>query len=190
MRIDANDGNVQHDPKIVRGLDYYTRTVFEIHVRELGARSAVCGGGRYDHLVRDLGGPDLGAVGFAVGFTPTLVAMRELGLLGELAEAGADVFVVVTTGARPDSVAASNGGMVSVDCEPSGGSSSEVNHLALPGAVASITCLPGSTGIAEPSSAGSTTAPSRRTSSPCVADASGLSVMVRRDNFCSSADAR
>lgn len=87
-------GNLHHDPRIVRGLDYYTRTVFEIHVRELGARSAVCGGGRYDHLVRDLGGPDLGAVGFAVGFTPTLVAMRELGLLPELAEPGADVFVV------------------------------------------------------------------------------------------------
>src|SRR5262245_3751255 len=88
------DPKVHEDHRIVRGLDYYTRTVFEIHVPELGARSAVCGGGRYDHLVRDLGGPDLGAVGFAVGFTPTLVAMRELGLLQQQHEEGALVFVV------------------------------------------------------------------------------------------------
>jgi histidyl-tRNA synthetase len=68
------------DPGIVRGLDYYTRTVFEVHYPELGARSALCGGGRYDHLLRDLGGPDLGAVGFAIGFTATLIALQELGL--------------------------------------------------------------------------------------------------------------
>jgi histidyl-tRNA synthetase len=68
------------DPGIVRGLDYYTRTVFEVHYPALGARSALCGGGRYDHLLRDLGGPDLGAVGFAIGFTATLIALEELGL--------------------------------------------------------------------------------------------------------------
>lgn len=85
---------VEVDPGIVRGLDYYTRTVFEIHARELGARSAVCGGGRYDHLMRELGGPDLGAVGFAVGFTPTLIVLRELGLLEKVASEPARVFVV------------------------------------------------------------------------------------------------
>ncbi|MCZ6598361.1 MAG: histidine--tRNA ligase [Planctomycetota bacterium] len=68
------------DPSIVRGFDYYTRTVFEVHFPELGARSALCGGGRYDHLVRDLGGPDLGAVGFAIGFTATLLVLEQLGL--------------------------------------------------------------------------------------------------------------
>jgi len=93
---------VQDDHGIVRGLDYYTRTVFEIHARELGARSAMCGGGRYDHLVRDLGGPDLGAVGFAVGFTPTLIVLRELGLLEHLREEPARVFVVAA-GAGLDS---------------------------------------------------------------------------------------
>jgi len=67
------------DAGLVRGLDYYTRTVFELHLPALGARSALCGGGRYDHLIRDLGGPDLGAVGFAIGFTPTLIALEELG---------------------------------------------------------------------------------------------------------------
>jgi histidyl-tRNA synthetase len=70
---------VKVDPGIVRGLDYYTRTVFEIHAPSLGARSAVCGGGRYDHLIAELGGPELGAVGFAVGFTSTLLLLRELG---------------------------------------------------------------------------------------------------------------
>ncbi len=78
--LDGLGRAVQIDPGIVRGLDYYTRTVFEVHYPELGARSALCGGGRYDHLLRDLGGPDLGAVGFAIGFTATLIALQELGL--------------------------------------------------------------------------------------------------------------
>jgi len=90
------------DSGIVRGLDYYTRTVFELHHPPLGARSALCGGGRYDHLVRDLGGPDLGAVGFAIGFTPTLIALEELGLLEGLAPRPADAYVV---GADPSSAA-------------------------------------------------------------------------------------
>lgn len=66
------------DSSIVRGLDYYTRTVFEVHAPALGARSALCGGGRYDHLIAELGGPELGAVGFAVGFTSTLLLLNEL----------------------------------------------------------------------------------------------------------------
>jgi histidyl-tRNA synthetase len=70
---------VRVDPSIVRGLDYYTRTVFEIHAPVLGARSALCGGGRYDHLIAELGGPELGAVGFAVGFSSTLIAMQAIG---------------------------------------------------------------------------------------------------------------
>ena len=52
----------------MRGLDYYTRATFEIQTGELGAQSAVAGGGRYDKLVRELGGPDLPATGFAIGF--------------------------------------------------------------------------------------------------------------------------
>ncbi len=55
------------NPRIVRGLDYYTRTVFEIVSNSLGAQSTVCGGGRYDNLVASLGGPDVPAVGFALG---------------------------------------------------------------------------------------------------------------------------
>jgi len=56
------------DKRLVRGLDYYTRATFEIQTGELGAQSAVAGGGRYDTLVRELGGPDLPATGFAIGF--------------------------------------------------------------------------------------------------------------------------
>lgn len=53
---------------MVRGLDYYTRTAFEVTAEFLGAQNAVVGGGRYDHLVRDLGGPDIPGIGFAIGF--------------------------------------------------------------------------------------------------------------------------
>ncbi|HBF22622.1 MAG TPA: histidine--tRNA ligase [Planctomycetes bacterium] len=68
------------DGSLVRGLDYYSRTVFEIHYPPLGARSALCGGGRYDGLVELLGGPPTPAIGFAAGFTSTELAMEEMGL--------------------------------------------------------------------------------------------------------------
>ncbi|MBQ2644042.1 histidine--tRNA ligase [bacterium] len=55
------------NPFLVRGLDYYTRTVFEIKSENLGSQNAVCGGGRYDNLVETLGGPKTPAVGWAVG---------------------------------------------------------------------------------------------------------------------------
>jgi len=86
--------DVKVDPEIVRGLDYYTRTVFEVHYPALGARSALCGGGRYDHLLRDLGGPDLGAVGFAIGFTATMIALAELGLTPAAPDRAPAAFVV------------------------------------------------------------------------------------------------
>jgi len=54
--------------RLVRGLDYYTRTAFEMQTTALGAQSAVAGGGRYDGLVKALGGPDTPAIGFAIGF--------------------------------------------------------------------------------------------------------------------------
>jgi histidyl-tRNA synthetase len=60
--------------KMVRGLDYYTRTTFEVTAESLGAQNAVVGGGRYDHLVRELGGPDIPGIGFAIG-VERLVAM-------------------------------------------------------------------------------------------------------------------
>jgi histidyl-tRNA synthetase len=56
------------DKNLVRGLDYYARTTFEIQTESLGAQNAVAGGGRYDGLVSELGGPDIPATGFAIGF--------------------------------------------------------------------------------------------------------------------------
>jgi len=61
-------------PRLVRGLDYYTRTVFEIHAANLGAQNAVGGGGRYDQLVKDFGGPDTPAIGFSIGMERLLLA--------------------------------------------------------------------------------------------------------------------
>jgi histidyl-tRNA synthetase len=94
------------DPTVVRGLDYYTRTVFEVHCPSLGARSALCGGGRYDHLVAQLGGPELGAVGFAIGFTGTLTALSEAGLLAGRNEPPVPCFVACADDSARDAALA------------------------------------------------------------------------------------
>ena len=67
------------DPTIVRGLDYYTRTVFEFVSDDLGAQSTVCGGGRYDGLVEEMGGPKTAALGFAMGLERLLMIMQAQG---------------------------------------------------------------------------------------------------------------
>ena len=66
------------DYTLVRGLDYYTGTVFEMHYSGLGAQSAVMAGGRYDNLVGELGGKDLPAVGFACGIERLIIALRDI----------------------------------------------------------------------------------------------------------------
>jgi len=76
------------NPRIVRGLDYYGRTVFEISSGLLGSQSAVCGGGRYDGLVRSLGGPDVPAVGFALGLERFLMMLQARGPAAEPARRG------------------------------------------------------------------------------------------------------
>ncbi len=65
--VDSLGIKYEIDPYIVRGLDYYTRTVFEITHGALGAKDAIGAGGRYDDLSKDMGGPDVGACGFALG---------------------------------------------------------------------------------------------------------------------------
>lgn len=87
------------DPRLVRGLDYYTRTVYEFTSDALGAQNALGGGGRYDGLVAELGGPAMGAVGFAAGFERIIL------LLDDAADAAApcDFFLVVI---RPEDRAA------------------------------------------------------------------------------------
>ena len=66
----------QLSPNLVRGLDYYTRTTFEITSNELGAQNAICGGGRYDELVEKLGGKPTPGIGFAAGIERLLLASR------------------------------------------------------------------------------------------------------------------
>ncbi len=65
------------NPKLVRGLDYYNRTTFEVLSGNIGAQSAVAGGGRYDGLIRDLGGPDIPGIGFACGMERLAMLLPE-----------------------------------------------------------------------------------------------------------------
>ena len=65
-----------HDQKLVRGLDYYTKTVFELISSDLGGQDALCGGGRYDNLVQELGGQNIPAIGFAAGMERLILAMN------------------------------------------------------------------------------------------------------------------
>ncbi len=69
----------QMNPRLVRGLDYYTRTAFEVKCNTLGAQNQVAGGGRYDALIEELGGPSTPGVGFALGLERTLLALEQVG---------------------------------------------------------------------------------------------------------------
>ena len=88
-------------PRLVRGLDYYTRTTFEFSHPLLGAQSGIGGGGRYDGLMEVLGGPALSGIGFGLGTDRTLLA-REAEGLPPLAQPGVDVFVVALGPAAED----------------------------------------------------------------------------------------
>ncbi|MGF1566953.1 MAG: histidine--tRNA ligase [Nodosilinea sp.] len=66
------------NPRLVRGLDYYTHTAFEIQSGDLGAQATVCGGGRYDGLVQELGGPETPAVGWAIGLERLTLLLEKL----------------------------------------------------------------------------------------------------------------
>jgi histidyl-tRNA synthetase len=78
--LDAIGIKYSIDPRIVRGLDYYTRTVFEFIVEGIGAQNTVCGGGRYDGLIESVGGPQLAGIGFAMGITRLILAMKQAGI--------------------------------------------------------------------------------------------------------------
>lgn len=82
------------NPGIVRGLDYYTKTAFEFVTGSIGAQGTVCGGGRYDHLMEELGGPPIPGVGFGLGIERLLLTMEAAGI--EIPEPeGTDVFIAV-----------------------------------------------------------------------------------------------
>lgn len=82
-----------HDPRLVRGLDYYTKTAFEIKYPPLGAQSAVAGGGRYDGLIEEMGGNPTPAVGFATGLERLLLALESQNLLPEKSRS-VDAYIV------------------------------------------------------------------------------------------------
>ncbi len=79
-RLDALGVPYTVNPRIVRGLDYYVRTVFEFVSSDLGAQSTVCGGGRYDGLIKSLGGPDQPGIGYAMGVERLLMVMKAQGI--------------------------------------------------------------------------------------------------------------
>jgi histidyl-tRNA synthetase len=99
LRSWAIDYRISH--RLVRGLDYYTRTTFEVLGQTLGAQNALLGGGRYDGLVKDLGGPDRTGIGFAAGLERLVLALPE----GAAAAGAPRVFVVaVGEDARPEAL--------------------------------------------------------------------------------------
>lgn len=78
--LDSMDISYAVNPRIVRGLDYYTRTVFEFVSDQIGAQGTVCGGGRYDGLVSELGGPSVPGLGFGSGIERLLLVMDAQGI--------------------------------------------------------------------------------------------------------------
>jgi histidyl-tRNA synthetase len=91
--LDALNIRYEVTPYLVRGLDYYTRTVFEISHKDLGAQDALGAGGRYDNLVKELGGPDLGAIGFAFGVERLLLVRKQ-----ELGDRAKNLVYLITLG--------------------------------------------------------------------------------------------
>ncbi len=80
--LDASGITYEEDPTLVRGLDYYTRTVFEVQVTKgMGAQNAIGGGGRYDKLAEDVGGHPTPGLGFALGFERMVLALEAAGTL-------------------------------------------------------------------------------------------------------------
>jgi histidyl-tRNA synthetase len=92
--LDAMEIQYVVNPGIVRGLDYYTKTAFEFVTTSIGAQGTVCGGGRYDHLSEELGGPPIPGVGFGMGKERLLLLMEANGI--KIPEpGGADAFIAV-----------------------------------------------------------------------------------------------
>ena len=94
--LDSLGISYEEDPHLVRGLDYYTRTAFELISPDLGAQDALGGGGRYDLLAEEIGGQPTPAVGFAAGMERLLIACEELDI--ELAEPKSVDIYIVTIG--------------------------------------------------------------------------------------------
>jgi histidyl-tRNA synthetase len=103
--LDAYGVEYRLVPTLVRGLDYYTRTTFEFMADALGAQLSLAGGGRYDYLIEEIGGPSTPAVGIASGIERLVLSLQEQGVEAEQPEI--DVFFAVEDeGARPEALAA------------------------------------------------------------------------------------
>ncbi|MCU0641795.1 MAG: histidine--tRNA ligase [Candidatus Margulisbacteria bacterium] len=89
--LDAWQVKYRVNSRLVRGLDYYTKTAFEVVSRQLGAQNALCGGGRYDNLVEELGGKPTPAIGFAIGLERLIEVMNKLNL--ERPAEGPELFI-------------------------------------------------------------------------------------------------
>jgi histidyl-tRNA synthetase len=108
--LDAYGIGYELVPTLVRGLDYYTRTVFEFIGPEHGAQSAICAGGRYDGLIEEIGGPHTPGVGFGAGIERLLLALEDAGVEAP-AEESIDVFFVCDEGAPRERVLALMAGL-------------------------------------------------------------------------------
>jgi histidyl-tRNA synthetase len=103
--LDAYGVEYRLVPTLVRGLDYYTRTTFEFMAEALGAQLSLAGGGRYDYLIEEIGGPPTPAVGIASGIDRLVLSLQEQGVEPE--QPDIDVFFAVEDdGARPEALAA------------------------------------------------------------------------------------
>jgi histidyl-tRNA synthetase len=90
-QLDLRGVKYRENWRLVRGLDYYMRTTFEVIAQGLGSQNAVCGGGRYDGLVELLGGPPTKGIGFAIGEDRLILSLQEAGKGG--AAQGRDVYI-------------------------------------------------------------------------------------------------
>jgi histidyl-tRNA synthetase len=103
--LDAYGVEYRLVPTLVRGLDYYTRTTFEFMAEALGAQLSLAGGGRYDYLIEEIGGPPTPAVGIASGIERLVLSLQQQGVEPE--QPAIDVFFAVEDdGARPEVIAA------------------------------------------------------------------------------------
>jgi histidyl-tRNA synthetase len=100
--LDAYGVAYEVTPTLVRGLDYYTRTTFEFVDEAIGAKDTISGGGRYDGLIEEIGGPPTPAIGFGAGIERLLLSLGEL----EHAGAGVDVFFIAADGADRHAIVA------------------------------------------------------------------------------------
>jgi histidyl-tRNA synthetase len=103
--LDAYGVEYRLVPTLVRGLDYYTRTTFEFMAEALGAQLSLAGGGRYDYLIEEIGGPPTPAVGIASGIDRLVLSLHEQGVEAEQPDIEV-FFAVEDDGARPEALAA------------------------------------------------------------------------------------